>query len=130
MAWVIEGRRSDSGRPLPSSRIPSSPLFVAVLAIAAVSLLIAVAFALAGAWLVLPFAGLELAGLAWALRHAARHHAATVPPARPEGAAKQIPLRESTPGVPTFCATRTATSRSRPLPATRIRKINLRRKTF
>jgi len=114
MAWVIEGRRSDSGRPLPSSRIPSSPLFVAVLAIAAVSLLIAVAvaFALAGAWLVLPFAGLELAGLAWALRHAARRRAAAVPP------------------KPTFCAARMAASRSHPVPATRIRMINLRRKTF
>jgi len=112
MAWVIEGRRSDSGRPLPSSRIPSSPLFVAVLAIAAVSLLIAVAFALAGAWLVLPFAGLELAGLAWALRHVARRRAAAVPP------------------KPTFCAARMAASRSHPVPATRIRMINLRRKPF
>ena len=112
MAWVIEGRRSVPGRPLPSSRIPSSPLFAAVLAIAAVSLLIAGAFALAGAWLVLPFAGLELAGLAWALRHAARDRPAAVPP------------------PPTFCATRMVASRSRPLPATRIRMINLRRKPF
>ncbi len=112
MAWVIEGRRSVPGRPLPSSRIPSSPLFAAILAIAAVSLLIAGAFALAGAWLVLPFAGLELAGLAWALRHSARRLAATVPPS------------------PSFCAARMAASRSRPLPATRIRMINLRRKPF
>ena len=113
MAWVIEGRRTDSDRPLPSSRIPSSPLIAATAAIAAVSLIIAVAFALAGAWLVLPFAGLELAGLAWALRHAARSRATAVPP------------------LPTFaCATRMAASRGRPLPATLIRLINLRRKSF
>jgi hypothetical protein len=112
MAWVIEGRRSVPDRPLPSSRSSSSPLFSAILAIAAVSLFIAIAFALAGAWLVLPFAGLELAGLAWALRHAA-----------PRGAA--------VPPMPTFaCATRTAASRSRPVPATLIRMINLRRKPF
>lgn len=111
MAWVIEGRRSVSGRPLPSSRIASSPLIAAILAIAAVSLFIAVAFALAGAWLVLPFAGLELAGLAWALRHAARCRGAALP------------------SLPTFpCATRVVASRSRPLPATLIRLINLRRK--
>ena len=121
MAWVIEGRRSDSGRPLPSSRIPSSPLFAAVLAIAAVSLLIAVAFALAGAWLVLPFAGLELAGLAWALRHTARRRAAAVPPK---------PTLVPASAVMAFCATRMATHRSRPVPATRIRMTNLRRKPF
>lgn len=112
MAWVIEGRRSDAGRPLPSSRICPSPLFVAILAVAAVSLFIAIAFALAGAWLVLPFAGLELAGLAWALRHTARR-VAVARPARPLA-----------------CATRSAASRSRPLPATLIRMINLRRKPF
>jgi hypothetical protein len=87
-------------------------LFAAILAIAAVSLFIAGAFALAGAWLVLPFAGLELAGLAWALRHAARRRAATVPP------------------QPIFCAARMAAGRSRPVPATLIRMINLRRKPF
>jgi hypothetical protein len=112
MAWVIEGRRSDSGRPLPSSRCPASPLFVAILAIAAISMFIAGAFALAGAWLVLPFAGLELAGLAWALRHAARRVAAAPP-------------------SPTFfCAARMAASRSHALPANLIRMINLRRKPF
>ena len=121
MAWVIEGRRSDSGRRLPSSRIPSSPLFVAVLAIAAVSMLIAIAFALAGAWLVLPFAGLELAGLAWALRHTARRRAAAVPPK---------PTLVPASAVMAFCAARMAASRSRPVPATRIRMINLRRKPF
>lgn len=109
MAWVIEGRR-----PLPSCRTPSSPLFAATLAIAAVSLAIAVAFALAGAWLVLPFAGLELAGLALAIRHCGRsaRKAVAVPP------------------QPTFCTARMAARRSRPVPATRIRMINLRRKPF
>jgi hypothetical protein len=115
MAWVIESHRPERGRPLPARPrhgIPPSPLVPVFLATAAVSLLIAVAFALAGAWLVLPFAGLELAGLAWALRRAARRRTAAVPPA------------------PTFCATRMAASRSRRLPATRIRMINLRRKPF
>ena len=120
MAWVIEGRRSVTGRPLPSSRTPASPLFFAILAIAAVSLFIAGAFALAGAWLVLPFAGLELAGLAWALRHAARRVAA-VPPK---------PTLVPASAVMAFCAARMAASRSRPVPATRIRMINLRRKPF
>lgn len=41
--------------------------------IAAVSLFIAFAFALLGAWLVLPFAGLELLALAAALGHLERH---------------------------------------------------------
>lgn len=41
--------------------------------IAVVSLIIAVAFALLGAWFVLPFAGLELIALAAALRHLERH---------------------------------------------------------
>jgi len=113
MAWVIEGRRSDSGRALPSSRIPQSPLLAAILAIAAVSLFIAFAFALAGAWLVLPFAGLELAGLAWALRHAARCGPGLGP----------------VPGPGLACAARTAASRSRAVPAYRIRMmIDLRRK--
>jgi len=114
MAWVIEGRRSVRDRPLPaSSPVPRSPYFVVFLALATIPLVIAVCFALAGAWLVLPFAGLELAGLAWALRHAARSCVAAVPP------------------VPTFaCATRMAASRCRPVPATLIRMINLRRKPF
>jgi uncharacterized membrane protein len=42
-------------------------------AAAAVSGLIALIFAAFGAWLVLPFAGLELALLAWALRFMDRH---------------------------------------------------------
>jgi hypothetical protein len=132
MAWVIEGRRSVPGRPLPSSRIPSSPLFAAVLAIAAVSLLIAVAFALAGAWLVLPFAGLELAGLAWALCHAARRRAAAVPPSATARRAflARPPCSAVASSAPTFCAARMAASRSRPVPATWIRMINLRRKPF
>lgn len=46
---------------------------VLFLGIAAVSLVIAFAFALLGAWLVLPFAGLELIALAFALRHLERH---------------------------------------------------------
>jgi uncharacterized membrane protein len=43
--------------------------------IALVSLAIAAAFALLGAWPVLPFAGLELLALALALRHLERHAA-------------------------------------------------------
>ena len=43
------------------------------LAAAVVSGLIALIFAAFGAWLVLPFAGLELAVLAWALRFMDRH---------------------------------------------------------
>ncbi|WP_243642504.1 DUF2244 domain-containing protein [Sulfurisoma sediminicola] len=54
-------------------------MFFAILAIAAVSLFIAVAFALAGAWLVLPFAGLELAGLGWAIHRHARSPAGVAP---------------------------------------------------
>ena len=124
MAWVIESHRPERGRPLPARPrhgIPPSPLVPVFLATAAVSLLIAVAFALAGAWLVLPFAGLELAGLAWALRHAARRCAAAVPPK---------PTLVPASAVMAFCAARMAASRSRRLPATRIRMINLRRKPF
>lgn len=44
-------------------------------AVAAVSLAIALAFSLLGAWLVLPFAGLELVALALALRHLEKHAA-------------------------------------------------------
>lgn len=41
--------------------------------LALVSWSIAIAFALHGAWLIMPFAGLEIAVLAWAFLHVARH---------------------------------------------------------
>jgi uncharacterized membrane protein len=85
MAWVIAGSRSAHGRPRfrsRTARTPSSiiaaPATIACAAIAAVSLLIAGAFALAGAWLVLPFAGLEIAALVWAVRRVARGPVARV----------------------------------------------------
>ena len=114
MAWVIDSRRSVRGRPLPAgSPAPGFPFAVAILALAAVSLVIAGAFALAGAWLVLPFAGLELAGLGWALRHAGSRGPAGVPPA------------------PTLaCASRMAASRDRHVPVTLIPMLNKRRKSF
>jgi uncharacterized membrane protein len=107
MAWVIESRRSVRGRPLPASSPPSLllPVFVAV---AAASLGIAVAFALAGAWPVLPFAGLELAALGWGIHRFGRQR----PAASPEP-----------------CAAAGTTHR-RNRPANRIRMINQRRKPF
>lgn len=48
-------------------------LFALFLAVASVPLIIALGFAFLGAWPVLPFAGLELAGLALAFRWQARH---------------------------------------------------------
>jgi uncharacterized membrane protein len=83
------------------------------LAIAAVSLLIACLFALAGAWLVLPFAGMELAALGWALHASLR---------KPANAGRSPPTVQ--------LAQRTAAGRACRLPATRIRTINLRRKPF
>jgi uncharacterized membrane protein len=112
MAWVIERRRSGRDRPLPaSSRAPESPLFPVFVALATVSLAIAGGFALAGAWPVLPFAGIELAALAWAMR-------------RFGGSARNV---AAVPSAPTFhCAARNRRHR----PATRIRMTNLRRKPF
>jgi len=86
------------------------PLFPAYVTLAAISLVIAIAFAAVGAWPVLPFAGLELAALGWAM-------------CRCGGAPAAVPL------PPTFCAARRARHR-RPLPANLIRTINLRRKPF
>jgi len=45
----------------------------AVAALAAVSLMVAVVFSALGAWMILPFAGLEAAGLFWAYRWVERH---------------------------------------------------------
>lgn len=108
MAWVIESRRSVRDRPPPAGSPPPLllPVFVAV---AAASLGIAVAFALAGAWPVLPFAGLELAALGWGIHHFGRQ-------ARPAAS-------------PEPCAS-ARTTRRRTRPANRIRMINQRRKPF
>ncbi|MBU1645400.1 MAG: DUF2244 domain-containing protein [Gammaproteobacteria bacterium] len=109
MGWVIEGSRSASWRPPPASRqVARSPLFPVFVVLAAISLTIAIVFACFGAWPVLPFAGLELAALGWAMR-------------RCGGAPAAVPL------PPTFCAASGACQR-RPLPTYLIRTINLRRK--
>lgn len=84
------------------------PLFPAYVTLAAISLVIAVAFAAVGAWPVLPFAGLELAALGWAM-------------CRCGGAPAAVPL------PPIFCAAG-GTCQRRPLPAYLIRTTNLRRK--
>jgi hypothetical protein len=117
MASVIHGSRSGSDRPVaPEPAISAGPvagplLFPAFLAIAAVSLGIATAFALAGAWPVLPFAGLELGALAWAL---------LIPQHRPGSAAASAPI----------CGRGRAAGRAQRLSTNRIRMINLRRKPF
>ena len=50
----------------PNCSLPASGMVRLIAAIATISLVIAFAFCLAGAWMVLPFAGLELLALAYA----------------------------------------------------------------
>jgi hypothetical protein len=106
MAWVIAGSRPAHGRPRfrPSrarTQTPITAATVACTAIAAVSLLIAVGFALAGAWLVLPFAGLEIAALVWAMRRSTRTLAPSrgVPGCLRRVAASRIPNSHSIPVI-------------------------------
>jgi len=58
-----------------NSSLSSSGRRLAFAFILVVSLGIALAFAALGAWLILPFAGLEMLVLYWAFRHVARHAA-------------------------------------------------------
>jgi uncharacterized membrane protein len=63
--YSVTARRNNS--------LSSSDRSLAYGLIALVSFSIAVAFACLGAWLILPFAGLELLVLAWAYRYMERH---------------------------------------------------------
>ena len=50
----------------PNSSLSAKGRVRAVMIIAAISLAVAIAFSLIGAWFVLPFAGLELVGIGYA----------------------------------------------------------------